>query len=381
MTSKTISSSQDMLIWQYRALIGELSQVTLHAISDDCPCNQVELTPPEYCLAKHLLNVSSLAAETCLMDEANADMLKELASEATEQHEKARGIYCKGGEWPNLAPWSRDWRKKIEGIYYACGVSLQDTAEPMVRISGKCKGKVDSTCQFTVKREGKAEKVEGVQPMIESAGRLLEEELVGPKVMPLTVELAGQTFRFAPETVQKMARIADAAAKREKGFYFCEGAGGLLRPGKLCTGEACSITIKDCAPKRSRGTFHTHPSPDEWKQRHLSVGDLVNTTGQITCMGGHLAADIQCAVQKQPEQPVPVPPELHAYAFIHPRAPEEVKERIRGLKDWLFFPKVGESFEYVEFPKNLYKGGDMEPPTLPGLKPKPKPKPKPKEGL
>jgi len=117
-------SAPSMLQWQYRTMLGELSQVTLHSVDDSCPCNQVALDPPEYCLGKHLLTIWSLGLETALMDEPNADMLEDLASEALEHHEAAKTIYCKGGTWPDLATWSRNWRKKIEKIYYTCGTKM-----------------------------------------------------------------------------------------------------------------------------------------------------------------------------------------------------------------------------------------------------------------
>ncbi|MDD4961009.1 MAG: JAB domain-containing protein, partial [Candidatus Marinimicrobia bacterium] len=125
MSVKNTNSHPEMLEWQYRTLISELSHVTLHAQDDSCPCNQVHLGddgkyPGEFCLGKHLLNVQSLALETALMDSPHADMLDDLASEALEFHETAKKIYCKGGTWPDLAKWSRDARKKLEPVYYAC---------------------------------------------------------------------------------------------------------------------------------------------------------------------------------------------------------------------------------------------------------------------
>jgi hypothetical protein len=132
MKSKT--SSPDMLHWQYKTILGQIDQVTLHASDDSCPCNQVALDPPEYCLGKHLLDVSTLASETSLMDEPHRDMLEGLASEASAYHEKAKEIYCKGGTWPDLEAWSRSWRKKLEPIYYACDTrkkaKVHDVEEP-----------------------------------------------------------------------------------------------------------------------------------------------------------------------------------------------------------------------------------------------------------
>lgn len=131
--TKTLKSHVSMLEWQYRTLIAELSHVTLHSSDESCPCNQVDLNPPEYCLGKHLLTVSSLASETSLMDPPHGELLDTLSSEALEYHNKAKVIYCKGGTWPDLATWSREWRKKLEPLYYSCGTGkkakLHDVAE------------------------------------------------------------------------------------------------------------------------------------------------------------------------------------------------------------------------------------------------------------
>jgi predicted aspartyl protease len=113
-------SHPEMLRWQFRTLIAELSHVNLHASDDSCPCHQVGLDPGEYCLGKHLLNIYFLAGETANMDADHRELLEVLAEEALKHHETARTIYCEGGEWPDLAQWSRDWRKKLEPYYYSC---------------------------------------------------------------------------------------------------------------------------------------------------------------------------------------------------------------------------------------------------------------------
>ena len=117
----------EMLSWQYREIIAELAATTAHAQSEDCPCNQTELELkgerlPEFCLAKHLLNINFLGRETALMDAPNRDLFEDLADEAIEYHKKAKEIYCKGGTWPDLAEWCRAYRKKIELLYYVCHI-------------------------------------------------------------------------------------------------------------------------------------------------------------------------------------------------------------------------------------------------------------------
>lgn len=108
----------EMRAWQYRSLLGQLDQIQLHAESGDCPCIMKDLDPPEYCLAKHCLSVSTLSAETAAMDEGNRDMLMELADSAIEMHEKVKQFMCHKEDLPDLVPWARGWRKKLEAIYY-----------------------------------------------------------------------------------------------------------------------------------------------------------------------------------------------------------------------------------------------------------------------
>ncbi len=152
-------SNSAMLEWQLRNVLSELSHVQLHSQDEDCPCSQTELDPPEFCLAKHLLNVSGLASETELMDDPHYEMWATLASEAMAHHKTAKGIHCKGGTWPELPEWSRSWRKKIEPLYYhMCNiksvkkVKVHDVEEPPKQIS---KEEIDrifqlmDTCQRT----------------------------------------------------------------------------------------------------------------------------------------------------------------------------------------------------------------------------------------
>ena len=207
-------SSRSMLNWQYRTLLGELSQVTFHSVDEDCPCNQVDLDPPEFCLAKHLLNVSSLAAETSLMDESNREMLEELIGEAMEYHDQAKTIYCKGGVWPDLAKWSRDWRKRIEPLYYNCGVgaSMSQGAQmiymaqkqPTVRISGKCE---DKTCAIKVKAAETATRESGVSDLAVSIDAVIREleEKRKPRGTPKTFALGVNQlsrYEFEYKTVE-----------------------------------------------------------------------------------------------------------------------------------------------------------------------------------
>lgn len=114
-------ASPEMLKWQYKVVIAELQHLQLHASDPTCPCTLGD--SGEYCLPKHALMVASLATETASMDTGNGDMFRQLADEANSVHETLRGHVCGYGQDFPVVTWSRDWRKKIEGLYYACQVA------------------------------------------------------------------------------------------------------------------------------------------------------------------------------------------------------------------------------------------------------------------
>ena len=65
------SASEKMLIWQYKALVGELLLLQQHSTDEACPCELT--TEHEMCIPKHLLAIEKLAVETASMtDDANA---------------------------------------------------------------------------------------------------------------------------------------------------------------------------------------------------------------------------------------------------------------------------------------------------------------------
>jgi len=113
-------TSKSMLEWQYQQVISELQQVQLHASDPSCPCGLADIG--EYCLAKHTLMVTSLAGETSAMDDANSRLWDDLQESATKMHKKTKDAMCNKSPYPDLITWSREWRKKIEPLYYACSV-------------------------------------------------------------------------------------------------------------------------------------------------------------------------------------------------------------------------------------------------------------------
>jgi patatin-like phospholipase/acyl hydrolase len=115
-----------MLSWQYKTLLGEIQQIELHE-TGDCPCILNTQEPPERCLGKHLLNISTLSQETANMDSQNKEWLSGLAKEANDRHERFKEFICNKENMPELAEWARNWRKEhIEPIYYTCKVKPQN---------------------------------------------------------------------------------------------------------------------------------------------------------------------------------------------------------------------------------------------------------------
>jgi hypothetical protein len=116
------NSSYDMLSWQLKTLLGQIQQIELHE-SGDCPCILNTQDPPERCLGKHLLNISTLSRETANMSSQNKEWLLKLAGEANERHEQFKRFICHTEDLPKLTDWARNWRKQyIEPIYYTCEV-------------------------------------------------------------------------------------------------------------------------------------------------------------------------------------------------------------------------------------------------------------------
>ncbi len=119
----------EMLEWQYSQILWELGEIQRHDADPTCPC-RLSTDLGENCLAKHTLGVSGLAAETMAMDPDNAELLDELAAEAREKHQMVKAAVCSAGEAPELMDWSRQWRKRIEPLYYACSAKKAKLHDP-----------------------------------------------------------------------------------------------------------------------------------------------------------------------------------------------------------------------------------------------------------
>jgi rubrerythrin len=147
--TKEFKSPSAMLQWQWRSMIEELNELQRHASDPTCPC--VLADSGEYCLQKHALGLHTLAKETIAMAPEHTEMLEQLAEEALDQHNalNERIVCSKPSDTEkDTVIWSRQWRKKIEQLYYrtACKVNLKQKLnctlhqEPKVKISGSvCK--------------------------------------------------------------------------------------------------------------------------------------------------------------------------------------------------------------------------------------------------
>ena len=120
-------SPDAMLSWQYRELIAELGELQRHGSDPTCPCTLAD--SGEYCLQKHALGLHTLAKETAAMAPSHAKSLTKLAEEALDYHEALKDRIVCGKphkDEGDVVTWARDWRKKIEPIYYACKLKRKD---------------------------------------------------------------------------------------------------------------------------------------------------------------------------------------------------------------------------------------------------------------
>ena len=144
-----------MLSWQLKTLLGQIQQIELHE-SGDCPCILNTQDPPERCLGKHLLNISTLSRETANMSSQNKDWLLKLSGEANERHEQFKRFICHTEDLPKLTDWARNWRKQyIEPIYYTCEVKSpkETTLNDLPIKTGKvADGLNTTTCKLPVDR-------------------------------------------------------------------------------------------------------------------------------------------------------------------------------------------------------------------------------------
>lgn len=127
MKKTDFKSPANMIVWQLREIIAELQELQRHAADPTCPC--VQHDTGENCLMKHALGLRTLASETAIMYPAQRELLTTLADEALAQHNalKDRVVCGKDSkEEKDTEEWSRNWRKRIEPLYYTCSVKVND---------------------------------------------------------------------------------------------------------------------------------------------------------------------------------------------------------------------------------------------------------------
>ena len=222
MTTASFTTKAAMMEWQYKQILGELALLQGHASDLTCPCTWADLG--EFCLSKHSLVISMLAAETAAMEprQERQALLWDLQEEANDLHQETRAGTCGQGEprsLPEIVDWARQWRKRIEPWYYACNgarprpralKAAQDKRPaPRVRISGSCDA---GTCSFSV-TAARATKVktgglEDLPQAIEEARRRLQEQATGSRTTFAFGPVSGTRYRFEWRVVPVQDLIA-----------------------------------------------------------------------------------------------------------------------------------------------------------------------------
>lgn len=202
----TFTSSKDMLDWQNMVILQQLDQVQLHASDPTCPCRLRDMG--EYCIPKHLNLLASLAHETAAMDEINYLLFDRLGEESTEKHLQTREHVCGKGESTDLVSWSRDWRKKLEPIYYSCKIKskVQDAAPGAVKIAGNCK---TGTCEIKVTA---TQKTEATTTSIKNLDKLIKD--VTARAARAKTTVTDKTFAIGAEGITRYEfqfKIVDAS--------------------------------------------------------------------------------------------------------------------------------------------------------------------------
>ncbi|MDG5814295.1 hypothetical protein QA601_04345 [Chitinispirillales bacterium ANBcel5] len=107
-----------ILKWQYEQLIKELILLQGHETDKACPCH----TEGELCIRKHLLAIEAYAQETLPIEVSKEykNKLARLASEAMEHRHEEERFLCKLSPSPDIADWTREWRKQFESYCLGC---------------------------------------------------------------------------------------------------------------------------------------------------------------------------------------------------------------------------------------------------------------------
>ena len=148
---KEFRSPELMLQWQWRSMIEELTELQRHLSDPSCPC--ILADSGEFCGPKHALGLHTLAKETIAMSPENSEMLETLAEEALDQHNALKDRIVCGHphkDERDTVTWSRQWRKRIEDIYYhkACKIGklkLKDSGDFLAEIIARLPARLNDS--------------------------------------------------------------------------------------------------------------------------------------------------------------------------------------------------------------------------------------------
>lgn len=158
--TKEFKSPSAMLQWQWRSMIEELNELQRHASDPTCPC--VLADSGEYCLQKHALGLHTLAKETIAMAPEHTEMLEELAEESLDQHNLLNErIVCgkPSTDERDTVVWSRQWRKKLEQLYYRQGCKIKVAGMKQDLEVGKADMKNHTYIEAIVSHGNKSKKI------------------------------------------------------------------------------------------------------------------------------------------------------------------------------------------------------------------------------
>jgi len=104
--------------------------------------------------------------------------------------------------------------------------------------------------------------------------------------MPRLIFKKGKVEYYIPHgIIKKLVELGKESrvSGLEKGTELCgkpkkEGPTEITGIGRVCTGDSCSIEVKDCGSAPSIGDFHTHPYAEDysgWEPQKASFGDLL----------------------------------------------------------------------------------------------------------
>lgn len=207
---------------------GRARELQRHLSDPSCPC--ILADSGEYCGPKHALGLHTLAKETVAMAPDYKDMLEDLAEEALAQHNALKDRIVCGQphkDEKETVEWSRQWRKKIEPIYYHAACKIKPAAKlhqdtPIPRKLGVCKilkshddGDLTVTCS-------------GMKYVVTTDGQAFKEIKAGN-----LKSQRNSIVEWVNDQDKKLFQPIDGHGKSLGLFKSMEEAAGTLSPGVL----------------------------------------------------------------------------------------------------------------------------------------------------